>query len=215
MAIAKDKPSVRKVDARLGQWVDITMKKIHRLLSMTDGDERKHVLDYTHVDLHYVEDQKKNLKISSKEVVFTNTDEPLSVLSPEITSNSESECDSQEPLSPFSNLIGSAPSGTSKTLISLSDLTLNMADLTLDTPVPKKTRPYVKVSHTYVIKKKTEKYLAIPKPCFDKKANSSTKQLLRTLMEEVKGLKKKIEIPSGTPPSSSQPSSSKATKKKT
>ncbi|GJU41527.1 hypothetical protein Tco_1194484 [Tanacetum coccineum] len=28
---------------------------------MTDGDERKHVLDYTHVDLHYVEDQRKNL----------------------------------------------------------------------------------------------------------------------------------------------------------
>ncbi|GJU86516.1 hypothetical protein Tco_1294062 [Tanacetum coccineum] len=34
-------------------------------------------------------------------------------------------------------------------------------------------------------------------------------------MEEVKGLKRKIEIPLGTPPSSSQPSSSKATKQKT
>ncbi|GJZ00758.1 retrovirus-related pol polyprotein from transposon TNT 1-94 [Tanacetum coccineum] len=61
MAIAEDEPSVGKVDARSGQWVDITMKKVHRLLSMTDGDERKHVLDYTHVDLHYVEDQRKNL----------------------------------------------------------------------------------------------------------------------------------------------------------
>ncbi|GJU87825.1 hypothetical protein Tco_1295371 [Tanacetum coccineum] len=28
---------------------------------MIDGDELKHVLDYTHVDLHYVEDQRKNL----------------------------------------------------------------------------------------------------------------------------------------------------------
>ncbi|GJY88049.1 retrovirus-related pol polyprotein from transposon TNT 1-94 [Tanacetum coccineum] len=34
-------------------------------------------------------------------------------------------------------------------------------------------------------------------------------------MEEVKGLKRQIEIPLGTPPSSSQPSSSKATKQKT
>ncbi|GJX30783.1 retrovirus-related pol polyprotein from transposon TNT 1-94 [Tanacetum coccineum] len=61
MAIAEDEPSVGKADARSGQWVDITMKKVHKLLSMTDGDERKHVLDYTHVDLHYVEDQRKNL----------------------------------------------------------------------------------------------------------------------------------------------------------
>nr|GEX37279.1 hypothetical protein [Tanacetum cinerariifolium] len=61
MAIFEDEPSVRKVDARSGQWVDITMKKVHRLLSMTDGDERKHVLDYTHVDLNYVKDQRKNL----------------------------------------------------------------------------------------------------------------------------------------------------------
>ncbi|GKC33174.1 hypothetical protein Tco_1040468, partial [Tanacetum coccineum] len=57
MEIAKDEPSVGKTDARSGQWVKITMKKVHRLLSMTDGEERKHVLDYTHVDLHYVEDQ--------------------------------------------------------------------------------------------------------------------------------------------------------------
>ncbi|GKG06560.1 hypothetical protein Tco_0329529, partial [Tanacetum coccineum] len=61
MVITEDEPSVGNVDARSGQWVDITMRKVHRLLSMTDGDEKKHVLDYTHVDLHYVEDQRKNL----------------------------------------------------------------------------------------------------------------------------------------------------------
>ncbi|GJY42211.1 retrovirus-related pol polyprotein from transposon TNT 1-94 [Tanacetum coccineum] len=38
MAIAEDEPSVGKADARSGQWVDITMKKVHRLLSMTDSD---------------------------------------------------------------------------------------------------------------------------------------------------------------------------------
>ncbi|GJV08595.1 hypothetical protein Tco_1346251 [Tanacetum coccineum] len=46
----------------------------------------------------------------------------------------------------------------------------------------------------------------VPKACFEKKAYSSTEQLLLTLIEEVKGLKRQIEIPSGTPPSSSQPS---------
>nr|GFA35402.1 hypothetical protein [Tanacetum cinerariifolium] len=61
MAILEDEPSVGKVDAMSGQWVDITMKKVYKLFSMTDNDERNHVLDYTHVDLHYVEDQKKNL----------------------------------------------------------------------------------------------------------------------------------------------------------
>nr|GEU98184.1 ribonuclease H-like domain-containing protein [Tanacetum cinerariifolium] len=61
MAIIEDEPSVGKVDARSGQWLKIIMKKVQRLISMTGGDERKHVLDYTHVDLHYVEDQRKNL----------------------------------------------------------------------------------------------------------------------------------------------------------
>nr|GEW64326.1 hypothetical protein [Tanacetum cinerariifolium] len=205
MEITEDEPSVGKADARSGQWVDITMKKVHRLLSMTDGDERKHVLDYTHVDLYYVKDQRKNLlnkfnllkqelslhkyelynlknivsinhslqnevirinlenesmkdeisdlkkalgergkrkeKISSKEVVFTKSDESSSMPFPKIISDSESECETHEPVSPLPKLIGAAPA--------------------------------------------------------DKKADSSTKQLLFTLMEEVKGLKRQIEIPSG------------------
>ncbi|GKG05813.1 hypothetical protein Tco_0325899, partial [Tanacetum coccineum] len=186
-------------DARSGQWVEITMKKVQQLMSMTDGDERKHVLDYTYVDLHYVEDQRKNLlskfnslkqelssckselvdlkdtkvhnislqheisrlnleneslrdevsdlkkviekwtsskvtldqlltkqvpgnivcalggrgkrkeTISSKEVVFTKADESPSKTVPEITSNSESECDNQEPLPPFPKLSWAEP----------------------------------------------------------------------------------------------------------
>ncbi|GJY88050.1 hypothetical protein Tco_0502678 [Tanacetum coccineum] len=100
---------------------------------------------------------RRKEKISSKEVVFTKADESSSMFAPEITSNSESECDSQESLPPLPKLIGAAPSGTSESLISLSNLTLNMADLTLDTPIPKKTRPSVKVSPTYVIKNNTEK----------------------------------------------------------
>nr|GEU63711.1 hypothetical protein [Tanacetum cinerariifolium] len=73
-------------------------------------------------------------------------------------------------------------------LISLYDLTLNMADLTLDMSVPKKTKPTsVKVSLGYVIKKKTEnKSLVVSESCTDKKADSSTEQFLFTLMEEIK-----------------------------
>ncbi|GKA30423.1 hypothetical protein Tco_0716728 [Tanacetum coccineum] len=74
MAITKDEPAVGKADAKSGQWVEITMKKVQRLLLMYDGNERKHVLDYTNIDLHYVEDQSKNLLskfISHKQELFS------------------------------------------------------------------------------------------------------------------------------------------------
>ncbi|GKA60140.1 hypothetical protein Tco_0759453 [Tanacetum coccineum] len=114
----------------------------------------------------------------------------------EIISNSECECETQEPLSALPKLIRAAPAGTSDSLISLSDITINMVDLTLNTSVPKKTRPTsVKVSLAYVIKRKTEsKSPVVLESCSDKKADSSNKQLLLTLMEEVKGLKKQINI---------------------
>ncbi|GJX79773.1 retrovirus-related pol polyprotein from transposon TNT 1-94 [Tanacetum coccineum] len=62
---------------RSGQWVEITMSKVQKLLSITDSDERKHVLDYTHVDLHYVEDQRKNLlsKYNSLKQEFSSCNE--------------------------------------------------------------------------------------------------------------------------------------------
>ncbi|GKA71435.1 retrovirus-related pol polyprotein from transposon TNT 1-94 [Tanacetum coccineum] len=79
MAISDDEPSMGKYDARYGQWVKITMKKVHILISMNDGDERKHVLDYTMVDLHYVEDQSKNLlsKSSSFKQEMSSSNESL------------------------------------------------------------------------------------------------------------------------------------------
>ncbi|GKF46463.1 hypothetical protein Tco_0136265, partial [Tanacetum coccineum] len=48
-------------DEEYVSFKDEGVTRVQRLLSMTDGEKRKHVLDYTHVDLHYVEDQKKNL----------------------------------------------------------------------------------------------------------------------------------------------------------
>ncbi|GKA95361.1 retrovirus-related pol polyprotein from transposon TNT 1-94 [Tanacetum coccineum] len=77
LMVVADEPSVRKVDARSGQWVEITMSKEQKLLSITNSDERKHVLDYTHVDLHYVEDQRKNLlsKYKSLKQEFSSCNE--------------------------------------------------------------------------------------------------------------------------------------------
>ncbi|GKA98656.1 hypothetical protein Tco_0826593, partial [Tanacetum coccineum] len=247
MAIAKDEPSVGKADARSGQWVEITKKKVHRLLSMTDGDERKDVLDYTHVDLCYVEDQRKNLvnkfnllkqelslhrselciekwtcskvtldqllfeqvpgnivkalggigkrkeKISSKEVIFNKVDESSSMSIPKIA------------YPPLLKLIRAKPAGISNSLISL-------ADLTLDTSIPKKTKPTSnKVSPTHAINKKTKPLIvSIP----EKKAEASVEHLLLTLIEEVKSLKEQIKVPSDNSPSVSQSGSSKSSEGK-
>nr|GEY81569.1 hypothetical protein [Tanacetum cinerariifolium] len=127
------------------------------------------------------------------DITMKKGDESSSVLTPEITSDSEFQCDSQEPLPPLLKLMGATPYGTSERVISL---------------------PSVKVSPAYVIKK-IPKYPADPNICSDKKVDSSTEQLLFTLTEEVKALKRQIEIPSGTPSSSLQSSSSKASKQKT
>ncbi|GJR02442.1 hypothetical protein Tco_0525426 [Tanacetum coccineum] len=127
-------------------------------------------------------------------------------------------CDTQEPLPSLPKLIGAKSTGTSNSLISLNGLTLNMADLTLNITVPKKAKQSSdKVSLAYVINKKTKiKPSYVPESCFDKKADSFTeKQLLLTLMDEVKGLKEKIKTPSDTSSSVSQSSSSKSTRQKT
>ncbi|GJZ93633.1 hypothetical protein Tco_0665836, partial [Tanacetum coccineum] len=203
MAIAEDEPFVGKADARSGQWVNITMKKTcskvtfgQLLFEQVPGNIVKYLGGRG----------KRKKKISSKEVVFTKVDESSSMLAPEITSDSESECDSQEPLPPLPKLIGAELAGTSNSLISLADLTSNMAELTLNTFVSKKKKQTSdKVFPVYVIKKKTKnKSPTVLESCFDKNADSSIEQLLLTLMKEVKGLKKQIKIPSGTSPSNSQ-----------
>ncbi|GJT93045.1 hypothetical protein Tco_1081890 [Tanacetum coccineum] len=82
MAITDEELSVGRADARSGQLVKITMKKVQKLLSITNSDERRHVLDYTHVDLHYVEDQRKNLlsKFNSLKQEFSSCMSELTYL---------------------------------------------------------------------------------------------------------------------------------------
>ncbi|GJU12052.1 hypothetical protein Tco_1134448 [Tanacetum coccineum] len=129
------------------------------------------------------------------EITIKKADESSSMPIPKITSDSESECETQEPLQPLPKLIRATPANS---LISLADLTLNMADLTLNTFVPKKTKPTSdKVSPIYAIKKKTEtKPPIVPVSQPEKKADLSAEQFLLTLMDEVKSLKEQIKVPS-------------------
>ncbi|GJW34250.1 retrovirus-related pol polyprotein from transposon TNT 1-94, partial [Tanacetum coccineum] len=121
----------------------------------------------------------------------------------------------KEPLPPLPKLTEADLSGASKSLISLSDLTANMVDLTLNTAFKEIKKSSNKVSQTYVIKKKTEsKHPAVQNSCPDKNALPSTEQLILTLMKEVKGIKKQIMIPLDTSSSVSQACSSKTPKQK-
>nr|GEW81213.1 hypothetical protein [Tanacetum cinerariifolium] len=55
MALAEDKDAVSKEGAKNGEWVKISMGKVHTLLEMEDNDDRKNYLDYLFIDLNYVE----------------------------------------------------------------------------------------------------------------------------------------------------------------
>nr|GEY74611.1 hypothetical protein [Tanacetum cinerariifolium] len=157
MAIVKDELSVGKADARSCQWVDITMKKTCSKVTL---DQRLSDQIPGNIVKALGGRGKRKEKISSKEFIFTKADESSFMSIHEITSDFEFECETQEPLPPFPKLIGAAPACTSDSIISLSGLTLNMADLILNTSVFKKTRPTsVKVSPEYVIKRKTEKQI--------------------------------------------------------
>ncbi|PWA80314.1 hypothetical protein CTI12_AA197830 [Artemisia annua] len=62
MALSEDnKLAVGKSNARNGEWVNITMKKVNILLSMDDESDWQSYMNYINVDLKYVEEQRLNL----------------------------------------------------------------------------------------------------------------------------------------------------------
>ncbi|GJZ66341.1 hypothetical protein Tco_0623037, partial [Tanacetum coccineum] len=235
MAIAEDELAVGKIDAR---------------------SRKKRVLDYTKLDFHYVEDQRKNLlnkfnslkqELSSftklnmdnesmkdevsdlrkfikkwtsskvsldqllseqvpsniiyalgrrgkwkvinsiKDIVFIKAEDSPIQKSPQYASNNESDNDNQEPLPPLLKLSGAEPIGTSSGVISTTDLTQTSI-------VSNKTKQVADKNYMIksVKKKAQTKTLGVPEPKLEKKANSTTKELLLTLMKEVKGLKEQI-----------------------
>ncbi|GJR58791.1 retrovirus-related pol polyprotein from transposon TNT 1-94 [Tanacetum coccineum] len=61
MELAEENDVVSKEGARNGEWVKISMRKVHTLLEMEDNDDIKTYLDYLCIDLNYVEEQRNNL----------------------------------------------------------------------------------------------------------------------------------------------------------
>ncbi|GKB13683.1 hypothetical protein Tco_0847606 [Tanacetum coccineum] len=69
MALAKENDADSKEGARNGEWVKISMRKVHTLLEMEDNNDRKVCLDYLCIDLNYVEEQRSNLLSKHRNVV--------------------------------------------------------------------------------------------------------------------------------------------------
>nr|GEV98992.1 uncharacterized mitochondrial protein AtMg00810-like [Tanacetum cinerariifolium] len=170
--VNEDEPSVRKSDARSGQWVEITMKKTCSKLTL-DQLISKQILGNIVKTLRGKGRRKENNSL--KKVLFTKADVSTSESALMITSDSEDDSDNQEPLPSLPRLTGEEPFGASKSLVLLFGLTANMAELTL---------------------------------------NTTSKKLLLTLMEEVKGIKNQILIPSDISLSVSHASSLKTSKQK-
>ncbi|GJX41616.1 probable LRR receptor-like serine/threonine-protein kinase [Tanacetum coccineum] len=112
---------------------------------------------------------KRKETVSLKEIVFTKGENAPSKTAPEVTSNTESECDNQEPLPPLPKPLGAEPIGTS------NDKTKQVTKKESSVKATKKK------AHT--------KSPSVPDPSPNKKVDSSTEQLFLTLIKEVKGLK--------------------------
>ncbi|GJX40062.1 hypothetical protein Tco_0255052 [Tanacetum coccineum] len=105
MAFAEEEPFVGKNDARSGQWVEITMRKVQGLLSMTDVPGNI---------VHALRGRgNKKETISSKAILFYKVAESPYETVPEITSDSKSKCGDLEPLPPLPKLTRAESIGTS------------------------------------------------------------------------------------------------------
>ncbi|GJY95260.1 hypothetical protein Tco_0511621 [Tanacetum coccineum] len=60
---------VGKESARNGDWIKISMKKVHTLLEMEDNDDRKSFLDYLCIDLNYIEEHINNLMSKHRNLI--------------------------------------------------------------------------------------------------------------------------------------------------
>ncbi|GKA61313.1 retrovirus-related pol polyprotein from transposon TNT 1-94 [Tanacetum coccineum] len=111
MELAEENDSISKEGARNGEWVKISMRKVHTLLEMEDNVDRKTYLDYLCIDLNYVEEQRNNL-LNTTDTSFTDS--------------STTECDSTDessvcstPLPPLKKLDGAEPISGPKTIKSI------------------------------------------------------------------------------------------------
>ncbi|GKB62836.1 hypothetical protein Tco_0919022 [Tanacetum coccineum] len=70
MALAEENDAVSKEGARNGEWVKISMRKVHTLLEIEDNDDRKVCIDYLCIDLNYVEEERSNLLSKHRNLVY-------------------------------------------------------------------------------------------------------------------------------------------------
>ncbi|GJW90056.1 hypothetical protein Tco_0167609 [Tanacetum coccineum] len=70
MALADEETVfVGKESISNGEWVKISIQKVHTLLEIEDNDDRKSFLDYLCIDLNYVEEQRNNLLSKHRNLV--------------------------------------------------------------------------------------------------------------------------------------------------
>nr|GEU63460.1 hypothetical protein [Tanacetum cinerariifolium] len=70
IALANDESgAVGKESSQNGEWVKISMGKVHTLFEMKDNDERKYFLDYLCIGLNFVEEQRNNLVIKHRDII--------------------------------------------------------------------------------------------------------------------------------------------------
>nr|GEV21418.1 hypothetical protein [Tanacetum cinerariifolium] len=145
VALAEENDAVSKEGARNGEWIKISMRKVHTLLEMKDNDDKKKVcLDYLCIDLNYVEEKRSNLLSKHRNLVheLNACKEQLLVLkqakldflimqnttdsSVSVTDSSATDYDSADgssvcsiPLPPLKKLDGAKPISGPKTIKSI------------------------------------------------------------------------------------------------
>nr|GEX26698.1 retrovirus-related Pol polyprotein from transposon TNT 1-94 [Tanacetum cinerariifolium] len=122
MALVDDKSGlVRKESARNGEWVKISMRKVHTLLEMEDNDERKSFIDCLCIDLNYVEEQRNNLVIFPSKSQVKVTDSLVNVTDSSVTdydsADESSICSTHLPS--LKKLVGVEPVSGPKTIKSI------------------------------------------------------------------------------------------------
>ncbi|GJV36345.1 hypothetical protein Tco_1408822, partial [Tanacetum coccineum] len=65
----EERVSLGKESASNGEWVKISIQKVHTLLELKDNDDIKSFLDYLCIDLNYVEEQRNNLLSKHRNLV--------------------------------------------------------------------------------------------------------------------------------------------------
>ncbi|GJQ92580.1 hypothetical protein Tco_0003719 [Tanacetum coccineum] len=114
MALADEE----RVSVSNGEWIKISMKKVHTLLEIEYNDDRKSFLDYLCIDLNYVEEQRNNLMSKHR-----NLAQELNTCKEQLLVLKQAKLDlltmQHHPLPPLEKLTGAEPVSGPKTIKSI------------------------------------------------------------------------------------------------